>query len=222
MKAAYLVANKNIEENLLTSVGIKQGVWVRKQIWFMQNSVALHLAGNDVEWQVDSGPMTTRIAQKSCCGKKAPLADVRWTLLCCTSLLPGTRNSWTADVCKILFSLSWLLLRRKLCFSPKYSFSHTQAGPQCAHTHSLAEDAEPACLKPRAGIQRHFRKIDGSQRMVRGKDTSARTGDAASQGGGPAKRCREQREGQGSRSKVLLLSLRGRIFSSYKVNVKHC
>lgn len=62
--------------------------------------------------------------------------------------------------------------------SPTHMHNHN------AHTHSLAEDAEPACLKPRPRIQRHFREIDGSQRTVRGKDILAITGDAASQGGG--------------------------------------
>lgn len=62
---------------------------------------------------------------------------------------------------------------------PLNILSPTHMHDHAAHRQGLAEEAEPACLKPRAGTQRLFREIDGSQRTVGGRERPAITGDAA-------------------------------------------
>lgn len=114
--------------------------------------------------------------RKAVLGKEAPLADVRWTLLCAaqTSCLQPEKAGLQlcARFCLVYHGYCCrenfvLLLNIPSPTHMQNHNAHTQSGRRCR-----------ACL---FGIWRNFRGINGSQRTVRGKDTLTIKGDAASQ-----------------------------------------
>lgn len=151
----------------------------------MGNSTALHLAavGSGVAGRLRAPEFHRQVfLEKKHC----------WQMLACTTF------SLAPEIAGLQMCARFCLVYHSYCCGenfvlPLNLLSPTHRHDHAAHRQGLAEAAEAACSNPRAGTERHFREIDGSQRTAWGRETLAVTGDAASRAGG---RKPLQRQGQ--------------------------